>query len=87
MNISGFFSELYNQFTAAAISVLTKIINLLPDSPFIFLSQTPEVYRILKVVNWIIPFDFVVSTFSAWLTAIATYYAYSIILRFFKAIE
>lgn len=87
MNLSGFVTEIYNQFTAVAVSVLVKVINILPDSPFIFLSQTPEVYKILKVVNWIIPFDFVVSTFSAWLTAIATYYAYSIILRFFKAIE
>lgn len=85
--MSGFFSDLYNQFTAAAIAVLTKIINLLPDSPFIFLSQTPEIYKVLKVVNWVIPFDFVVSTFGLWLSAIAVYYAYSVILRFFKAID
>lgn len=87
MDFTGFVSSLYNQFTNLAYTVIQAIINILPDSPFIFLAQDNSVAQTLRYVNWFIPFDFVVSTFNLWLTAIATYYAYSVILRFFKAID
>ena len=87
MDFTGFVSSIYEQFTDLAYNVLYKIINVLPDSPFIFISQTPEVYKVLQAVNWLLPFDFVISTFSAWLSAIAVYYMWSVLLRFFKAID
>lgn len=86
MDVSGWVSSLYDQFTELAYNVIYKIIDVLPDSPFIYISQTVEVFKILKIVNWFLPFDFVISTFTAWLSAIAIYYAYTVILRFFKLI-
>ena len=87
MDWSGMVSSLYNQFTQLAYAVLEAVLAILPDSPFIYISQSPAIAKILRGVNWVIPFDFIVSTFTLWLSAIAVYYAYTVILRFFKAID
>lgn len=87
MSWSGAVSSLWEQFCDLAYQIIYKIINVLPDSPFIYITQTQSVLKILKYINWAIPFDFILSTFELWLSAIAVYYTYSIILRFFKAID
>lgn len=70
-------------FLSNAVSWVTA---LLPDSPFQAISTTP-IAPYLPMINWFLPFDFVVTTLGLWLTAIAVYYAYSIILRWVKAVE
>ena len=66
--------------------VLTWVVNLLPDSPFRLIDNSP-IAPYLPIINWFIPFDFVVTTLTLWLTAIAIYYVYSVILRWVKAVE
>jgi hypothetical protein len=74
----------------AVLSLLKSALNwvtaLLPDSPFKLLDNTP-IAPLLPYINWFIPFDFMVATFTAWLVAITVYYIYSVILRWVKAIN
>lgn len=70
----------------AAKKILSYALALLPDSPFVALSNAP-IQPYLKAVNWIVPVDFMVSTMEAWLTAIAVYYIVSALLRWAKAIS
>lgn len=67
-------------------NTLKWVINLLPNSPFTALSNSP-IQPYLAYINWFIPFDFIVSTLEAWLVAIAVYYVYSVVLRWVKAIN
>ena len=66
--------------------VLSWVLALLPDSPFVALDNSP-IRPYLAALNWIVPVDFMISTMSAWLLAIAVYYVYSAILRWIKAIS
>ena len=66
--------------------VLSWVVNLLPNSPFTAISNTP-IAPYLGFINWFIPFDFVITTLTLWLSAIAIYYVYSVILRWVKAVE
>lgn len=65
---------------------LKWVVNLLPDSPFQALSNS-VISEYLPLLNWIFPFGFVVSTLSLWVSAIAVYYLYSVILRWVKAVK
>jgi len=65
---------------------LSWVVALLPDSPFKLIDNSP-IKDLLPYINWFIPFDFMVTTFTAWLVAIAVYYVYSVILRWVKAIN
>lgn len=66
---------------------LLKVLNLLPDSPFVFLQSNGHIYKYLQYINWIVPIDFMLSTLTPWLTAVALYLVWSVGLRWFRAIE
>lgn len=70
----------------AAKAILSWVLALLPDSPFILLSNTP-IQPYLAALNWIVPVDFAISTMEAWLVAIGVYYVLSAALRWAKAIS
>lgn len=67
-------------------SALVWVVELLPDSPFTAISNTP-IAQYLPWINWFVPFDFVVLTLTTWLIAVGGYYVYSVILRWVKAVE
>lgn len=80
-------ANLWQSITDTVYSILQSVINILPDSPFEYLCQIPEVYQIMKWVNWFLPIQFMLSSMTAWLSAITIYYIYSIIMRWIKAID
>lgn len=67
-------------------TALNWVVNLLPDSPFTALSNSP-IAPYLGMINWIVPLNFIVTTLTAWLTAVSVYYVYSVLLRWVKAVE
>lgn len=89
MDIFGAFldglSNLFKGFLGVLSDLAAVILYLLPDSPFTALSNSP-VAPYLGWINWFVPIQFILNTLVAWLSAIAVYYAYSIILRWIKAI-
>lgn len=74
-SIATFFSE-----------VIEKILGILPDSPFQYVSTTAYVYKYIQYINWVIPVDFILTTLQAWLVAYSLYLVYSVILRTVNAI-
>ncbi len=64
-----------------------KLMQLLPLSPFRnwidYLSSVPY----LGYINWFIPMKTVLGITAAWVSAIATYYIYSAILRWLNMVE
>lgn len=67
--------------------IIVQILSILPDSPFRFLTQNETLEPYLAFLNWVIPFDFMISTFQAWLVAFTLYFIWSVALRWFRAIE
>lgn len=67
-------------------NIASWVLWLLPDSPFQMLNNS-VIAPYLGYINWILPLDFVVSTLSLWLVAVAGYYIYSMILRWIKAVD
>lgn len=65
---------------------LKWVVALLPNSPFKLIDNSP-IKEFLPYINWFIPFDFIIATLTAWLTAIGVYYIYSVVLRWVKAIN
>lgn len=80
------FGEIWNWICNTLYDLLKGIIDLLPDSPFKLLDNTP-IQPYLKYINWVIPIDFIVDTLTLWLVAVAGYYTYSVILRMIKTID
>ena len=80
------FGEIWNWLCDTLYEMLKSIIDLLPDSPFKLLDNTP-IQPYLKYINWVIPLDFIVDTLSLWLIAVAGYYTYSVILRALRLIK
>lgn len=69
-------------------AVVTAIFGLLPDSPFqtIFYSNT-VLSQYLGYINYFIPVSVFITILQGWLTGIALYYVYQIVLRWVKSIE
>lgn len=80
------FSEAWNWLCETLYDMLKAIVDLLPDSPFKLLDNTP-IQPYLKYINWVIPVDFIIDTLSLWLVAVAGYYTYSAILRMLNTID
>lgn len=74
------FLELLNKFG-------NMIVRLLPTSPVQkFLSMFEDI-PYLSYLNWFIPVSSILVVMEVWLSAIALFYLYSIILRWIKAIS
>lgn len=80
------FSGIWDWIVNFLSECLEFIINLLPDSPFRMLDNTP-IKPYLKYINWIIPVDFIIDTLALWLVAVSAYYVWSVVLRWLKTID
>lgn len=80
------FSQIWDWLFNFLSDCLEWIVDLLPDSPFQLLDTSPiEPY--IGYINWFIPVDFILTTLTLWLVAVAGYYCLSIVLRWIKAID
>lgn len=66
---------------------LGKVFFMLPDSPFPAFLQFIDDITWLKYLNWFIPLDIFFEIGTLWLTAVGGYYAWSLVLRWIKAVE
>lgn len=78
--------EIWNWICDTLYDLLKSIIDLLPDSPFTMLSNSP-IADYLPYINYFVDFEFIVNTLLLWLIAVAGYYTYSVILRMIKTID
>lgn len=74
------FLELLNKFGNMIVSVL-------PTSPVQRYLSAFDDLPYLSWLNWFIPVSSILVVMETWLTAIALFYLYSIILRWIKAID
>ncbi|WP_440451315.1 hypothetical protein [Ruminococcus intestinalis] len=80
------FGEIWNWICDTLYDLLKSIIDLLPDSPFQMLDNSP-ISKYLVYINYFVDFQFIVDTLTLWLVAVAGYYTYSVILRMIKTID
>lgn len=80
------FGEIWNWICDTLYDLLKSIIDLLPDSPFKLLDNSP-ISKYLVYINYFVDFQFIVDTLTLWLVAVAGYYTYSVILRMIKTID
>jgi hypothetical protein len=80
------FGEIWNWICDTLYDLLKSIIDLLPDSPFQMLDNSP-ISKYLVYINYFVDFQFIVDTLTFWLVAVAGYYTYSVILRMIKTID
>lgn len=80
------FGEIWNWICETLYDLLKSIIDLLPDSPFQMLNNSP-ISKYLIYINYFVDFAFIVDTLTLWLVAVAGYYTYSVILRMIKTID
>lgn len=80
------FGEIWNWICETIYDLLKSIIDLLPDSPFQMLDNSP-ISKYLVYINYFVDFQFIVDTLTLWLVAVAGYYTYSVILRMIKTID
>lgn len=67
-------------------SAAVWVLSLLPHSPFTAVLDAMEKLPYLNYLNWFIPVSTFIAIGEVWLVAIGTYYLYSIILRWIKAV-
>ena len=80
------FGEIWNWLCDTLYNMLKSVIDLLPDSPFQMLNNSPMA-KYLSYINYFVDFAFIVDTLTLWLIAVAGYYTYSVILRMIKTID
>ena len=81
---------MFDSLTSSLVSLALSIINFFPESPIqpaIASLSSSSFGTVLGVVNYIVPIGTMLSIFSAWLTAVAAYYVYQIIMRWVKVID
>lgn len=76
--------------TSAVVSLIASIISIFPESPFVVISDmvaNSDIVSWLPFVNWFIPIGAISGLVASWLSAVAVYYVYQIVLRWAKVIE
>lgn len=81
------FTSIFNSLANLVMKFFNALLSLLPQSPFVAFLDAMEKWEFLKTLNWIVPIGTFISIGTAWLTAIGVYYAWSVVLRWIKAIE
>lgn len=81
------FTNIFNALADLVMKFFNGLLALLPQSPFSAFLGAMEKWQFLEVLNWIVPIGTFISIGTAWLTAIGIYYAWSIVLRWIKAVE
>lgn len=78
---------IFDTLSAALVSFCITVIDLLPDSPFIFLDDfTAPAEIVMGYVNWFIDFGSIVNITLGWAACILVWYGYQIVLRWIKVI-
>ena len=74
---------------AVADEAVLGVIKLFPTSPFVILEEmaSSDFYEWLQMLNWFIPINTFVGILETWLSAVAVYCVYQVVLRWVKVIE
>lgn len=80
---------MFEVLSEALVGFAVSVVELFPASPFTVLDEfsNSDMYEWLRMVNWFIPIGTFVGILEAWLTCVAAYYVYQIVLRWIKVIE
>lgn len=80
---------IWDALSNALVSFAVGVIELFPASPFVILEEmsNSEFYEWLRMVNWFVPVNTFVAILESWLSGVAIYYVYQIVLRWVKVIE
>ena len=81
------FVDIFNTLFELIMKFFNGLLKLLPGSPFSAFLTAMEQWEFLKTLNWIVPIGTFISIGTEWLTAIGVYYAWSVVLRWIKAVE
>ena len=75
--------------TSGLIDLAISIIEIFPTSPFVVLDElsNTEIYEWIQMLNWFVPVSSFVAILEAWLSCVAVYYVYQVVLRWIKVIE
>jgi hypothetical protein len=74
---------LFNGFFFLANAALTT----LPTSPFIAITQALSGHSYHNLLTWLIPFDIILVTLTAWVSAILIFYVVKVPLRWVRIIK
>lgn len=86
--LAGIWGNIWDKLGDWFSSVLAFVLQLLPESPFqSFLIMPASVKNVLGFLNWLVPVAYISTITSAWVVAVAVYYAYSAIMRKLGAID
>lgn len=78
---------IFDSLSEALVSFAVSVIDLLPDSPFLFLADfAAPATVVMGYVNWFVDFGTISSIFTAWVACILLWYGYQIVLRWIKVI-
>ena len=80
---------MWDALTDALVSFAVSVVELFPKSPFSVLNDlaSSEFYEWLQMLNWFVPINTFVAILEGWLTCVALYYVYQVVLRWVKVIE
>ena len=81
---------MFESLTTTLVSLALQVIELFPASPLqplISSLANSGIADWLGYVNWFIPVGTMLGILATWLTCIAAYYVYQIIMRWIKVIE
>lgn len=80
---------MWDALTDALVSFAVSVVELFPQSPFSVLNDlaSSEFYEWLQMLNWFVPINTFVAILEGWLTCVALYYVYQVVLRWVKVIE
>jgi hypothetical protein len=80
---------MWDVLSSGLISVAVSVIQLFPPSPFSILDELSSsgFYTWLCYLNWFVPISTFVAIFEVWLSGVAIYYIYQVVLRWIKVIE
>lgn len=80
LSIASLFQNIIDCFA----SLGQKLLNFLPLSPFVHLSKLVIANDVIMLLNYVIPFNFLITITEAWLIAISSYYIYMVVLKWVK---
>lgn len=87
---SGESGSWWGELRQSMIDIAAQVIEKLPESPIVAGLRELEGSPIadwLPFINWFVPFRTLLSILGVWLSAVAIYYLFQIVLRWIKVIE
>lgn len=81
---------MFSDLSDSLVSLALQVLSFLPQSPFRPFIETfndSQIHLFLCYANWVLPIGRMITILTVWLTAVASYYVYQIILRWIKVIN